>query len=163
VIFKQKPVTMSGAPRSKAAPGAPPAASSIGPRFSHLALGRDLPKSATGKSPGSHGATAAKPAAAKPDSAELAHARTKAVFASEASQGRERLAAEMLDTRMGSAEIIELLATMPKVADSAANSMLQRLTSQQNPDLGPGFEGGNSRSDNGEFWSRVRAANGERS
>ncbi len=139
MIFRTKPVTMSGAPRSKAAPGALPSAST-GPRFGHLRMGRELPKSALGKSPAIARAAASKPAV----SAEQAQARVSTVFASEHSIGRERQAADMLQTRMSAAEITDLLSKQPKYAGAASNAVLARLTGQRNPMLEPSSDSDHS-------------------
>ncbi|MDF2493279.1 hypothetical protein [Sphingomonas sp.] len=106
----------------------------IGRRFAHLRLGRDLPAAAVGKSPAIARAAALKPAVSAAGLAQRAHARTKAVFASEASRGRERQAAAMIHASMSAREIVELLGTQPldngmsaESGADAANPMLAAL------------------------------------
>ncbi len=113
-------------------PSAAPKAT--GPRFPYLRLGRDLPVAAVGKSPAIARSAAVTPTAKPAALADGADARTKAVFASEASRGRERQAAAMIQTSMSAGEIVELLGTQPldngMSAESragAANPMLAAL------------------------------------
>lgn len=63
-------------------------------------------------------------------------ARVATVFASEHSQGRERQAADMLQTSMSADEITGLLAKSPKGSAAAADPMLAALARTPNPDLG---------------------------
>ncbi len=159
MIFRVKPVTMSGAPRSKPAPGGVPAASAQGPRFRYLALGRDLAPSATAPSPVIRRAAAPKPAGKPTASAEQERARVRTVAQSEHSIGREAQALRMLGTSASADEITTLLSKMPLDAPAAGNTMLQRLSQQRNPDLGAGDDTDTSRANADEFWSRVRASN----
>jgi hypothetical protein len=156
--FVKLPIARTSLPRPEA-----PGSKGSGPRFAHLRMGRELPKSATAPSPTIKHAAARKPAPEPAVSAAQAHARVATVFASEHSVGRERQAADMLGTSMSADEITGLLAKQPKDAGVAANNqMLARLTAQPNPRLGLGSDSDHSRVSADEFWTKVRAANGSR-
>jgi hypothetical protein len=69
--------------------------------------------------------------------------RVTAVFASEASNGKERVAAKLLANAKLSAD--DIIGMLPDCAASASDGMLKRLADQPNPDLAPGAEAGGDR------------------
>jgi hypothetical protein len=81
--------------------------------------------------------------------------RVAAVFASEASNGKERIAAKLLCKPRLSAE--DIIGTLPDCSASASDGMLERLASQPNPDLAPGAEAEGNKSDASGSWSRTFA------
>jgi hypothetical protein len=86
-------------------------------------------------------------------------ARVASVFASEHSQGRERMAADMLQTSMSADEITGLLAKAPK--GSSADAMLANLATTTNPDLGAGTSAEpTGRKAAASVWDRAAASNG---
>lgn len=69
-----------------------------------------------------------------------ANARVATVFASDASKGKERVAASLLtDSDMPADKIVALL---PSLAANTSNSMLANLSANPNPDLAAGTEAG---------------------
>jgi hypothetical protein len=95
-----------------------------------------------------------------PDASASERARVSAVAQSEHTVGRERQALNMLGTSMSAEEITGLLATMPKGGGGAADAMLERLTSQPNPELGAGDDTDTSRASAGDFWAKIRGTRG---
>lgn len=98
--------------------------------------------------------------AANAEAVASAHAeerqRVTDVFASDASNGKERVAASLLaDSDMSAEKIVALL---PKLGADASDSMLKTLASTPNPDLAPGAESRPSgRADAAGYWDRVHA------
>jgi len=84
-------------------------------------------------------------------------ARVKTVFASEHATGRERQAADMLQTSMSADEITGLLAKSPK-GGAAADPMLAALASNKNPELGAGAETKTAAQSADDIWDRARAS-----
>jgi len=84
--------------------------------------------------------------------------RVSEVFACEHCTGRERQAADMLQTSMSATEITSLLAKMPK-GGAAADPMLASLKEAPNPKLGAGGETTTTPSQAADaLWARVRPA-----
>ncbi|SDA14987.1 hypothetical protein [Sphingomonas sp. NFR15] len=89
-------------------------------------------------------------------------ARVATVFACEHCTGRERQAADMLQTSMSTDEITGLLAKSPK-GSAAADPMLAALVSTQNPQLGAGAETPAADSKSADaIWDRVRPQHSKR-
>lgn len=134
-----------------------------GTRFGSMAAS-GVPR--TAQEPARSGSATRAPTRVAPlDGRAEARARTAAVFASEHSTGRERQAADMLQTSMSADEITGLLAKSPKGA-AAADPMLAALANTQNPKLGIGYgdDGRSGAADESwdRVWAKARPANGGR-
>lgn len=89
-------------------------------------------------------------------------ARVATVFSCEHCAGRERQAADMLQTSMSADEITGLLAKSPK-GSAAADPMLAALASNKNPELGAGAETPAADSKSADaIWDRVRPQHSKR-
>jgi hypothetical protein len=85
--------------------------------------------------------------------AAAANQRVAEVFASEASNGKERAAAKLLaNPKLSAGDIIDLL---PDVAASASDGMLKTLAETRNPDLGAGSESGGAAAESKTSWNKT--------
>lgn len=105
---------------------------------------------------GEEGAAAQASAAAVATARAEERQRVTDVFASDASTGKERVAASLLaDSDMAADKIVALL---PKLDANPSNAMLANLTATKNPDLAPGKDvDPNPKADANASWDRTFA------
>lgn len=99
------------------------------------------------------------PPAAAADDVAAARAeerqRVTDVFASDASNGKERAAANLLaNPKLSAEDIVDML---PQMKGGESDAMLASLASNPNPDLKPGSESGGNAADAKEGWNRTFA------